>query len=182
MNDEHLRYPTGRFQAPERKPELRLKYVSAIGEFPAAFRHAAETLQDAGRLDERYRPGGWTARQVIHHVMDSHTNAYVRHKRILTEDVPTLTPYAEGLWARLPDVDLIPIRISLDGLDALHARWSVLLTQCGPAEWDRRGIHGGSGATYHLDTLAAHYTWHGRHHLAHLQLILDAQSPVGATG
>ena len=124
-------------------------------------------------LDTPYRPGGWTARQVVHHLADSHANAYIRCKRTLTEDHPTILPYDENAVAALPDVTIVPVRVSLDLLEALHVRWAVTLSQVTDEQWDRTAHHAGSGWTYHLDTLAAHYAWHGRHHLGHLRSILD---------
>ncbi|MEL7161368.1 MAG: DinB family protein, partial [Bacteroidota bacterium] len=106
-----MQYPIGRFEFPDfaTAEANRLVYVKAIGGLPEDFTIAARKLKENGLLEERYREGGWTARQVIHHVADSHTNAYVRHKRILTEDHPTLTPYDEQRWAELADVTAVPI-------------------------------------------------------------------------
>ncbi|OAV42777.1 YfiT family bacillithiol transferase [Lewinella sp. 4G2] len=169
-----MQYPIGQFILPELSiaAENRLAYVREIGELPASFAAAALELKARGKLDATYRPGGWTARQVIHHVLDSHVNAYVRHKRILTEEHPTLVPYDEKRWAELPDVTAVPVQSSLDALRGLHLRWSVLLATCTDAQWMRTAYHGGAGVDYRLDQLAAQYAWHGKHHLGHLRVIL----------
>ena len=166
------RYPIGEFSLPtERDPARRLAYTKRLGALPEKLRAAVADLGRRDALDRTYRPGGWTARQLVHHLADSHANAYVRIKRTLTEDHPTLTPYDENRWAELPDVQIVPLRISLDLIEALHVRLAVTLSQLTPEQWDRSAHHAGSGWTYHTDTIAAHYAWHGEHHLAHLGLI-----------
>lgn len=169
-----MRYPIGPFTLPDvaTATAQRMNYLADLQALPAAFAGAALEIQARGLLDIPYREGGWTARQVIHHVADSHVNAYVRHKRVLTEDHPTLVPYDEKAWAELPDVAAVPIEVSLELLRGLHLRWTTILANCTDAEWERTAHHGGSGWTYRLDTLAAHYSWHGKHHLGHLQHIL----------
>jgi hypothetical protein len=170
-----LRYPIGKFElpAPEVAASRRLAYIKSIGDLPQTLSALVEELEKRSLLDATYRPGGWTARQVIHHLVDSHANAYVRHKRVLTEDHPTITPYDEAGWAELTDVQVVPVRVSVDILRGLHHRWAILLATCSDAQWQRTALHPGSGWTYRLDTLAAHYDWHGRHHLSHLKIILD---------
>lgn len=169
-----MRYPIGPFSLPDHETAAanRLAYVKSIGGLPEEFTAAALKLKERGLLDESYREGGWSARQVIHHVADSHTNAYVRHKRTLTEDHPTITPYDETRWAELPDVTAVPIEVSLDIIRGLHLRWATMLATCSDEQWERTTFHAGSGWTYRLDSLAAHYSWHGQHHLGHLRLIL----------
>lgn len=169
-----MQYPIGPFILPDHETAVanRLAYVKSIGGLPEKFAQAALELKTKGLLDETYREGGWTARQVIHHVADSHINAYVRHKRTLTEDHPTIAPYDENSWAVLPDVTAIPIEVSLELIRALHLRWATMLATCSDEEWERTAFHTGSGWTYRLDTLAAHYSWHGEHHLGHLKVIL----------
>ena len=175
MNTETLSYPTGRFTLPEPgDAALRLRVIREIGALPEQLERVARGIHDRELLDVTYRPGGWTAQQVIHHLADSHLHAYRRCKVTLIEDHPTLVPYDEGRWAELPDVQAVPVQASLDILRGLHLRWVVLLAQCTEAQWARTAYHPGSGTTYHLDTLAAHYAWHGRHHLGHLQLIFNA--------
>jgi hypothetical protein len=171
-----MRYPIGPFTLPEPAVAIanRDTYVQNIGELPDKVTRIARALKAAGKLDVSYREGGWTARQVIHHLADSHANAYVRHKRTLTEDYPTIAPYDEVSWAELTDVTAVPIEASLQILQGLHLRWATLLSTCSDAQWERTAFHPGSGWTYRLDTLAANYSWHGLHHLAHLELVLKS--------
>ena len=121
-------------------------------------------------LDTRYRPGGWTARQVVHHLADSHINSYVRFKWALTEDEPVIKAYHEERWAELVDYRATPIVTSLDLLDALHERWSSLLKNLDSDQLDRTFIHPESGRTP-LRVNIGIYAWHGRHHLAHIELV-----------
>lgn len=173
MSDEHLRYPIGRYVAPSPgDADARLGALRRIGSLPERLAPLVAALHDRELLDTPYRPGGWTAQQVVHHLADSHFHAYRRHKRILLEDHPTLVPYDEASWAELPDVFAVPVDASLEILRGLHLRWAVLLAQCTPAQWARTAYHPGSNTRYHLDTLAAHYAWHGDHHLGHLRLIV----------
>ncbi len=131
----------------------------------------APRLRRCQHLDRPYRPGGWTARQVIHHVPDSHANAYVRFKWALTEDAPRIKAYDEAAWADLPD-SRAPVSGSLDLLEALHARWVGLMRTMSPDDWARTFVHPVSGEA-RLDRTAGMYAWHGRHHLAHLSLTMD---------
>lgn len=169
-----MRYPIGKSVLPDHATAAtnRTEYIKAIGALPTLVADLAAELESRNLLDTPYRDGGWTTRQVIHHLADSHTNAYVRHKRILTEDHPTLTPYDEVRWAELADVTAAPIAASLEILRGIHLRWATLLATCSDAEWERSAYHAGSGITFRLDVLAAHYSWHGRHHLGHLKLVL----------
>ena len=176
MEQEKLRYPVGRFKLPERMdPQDRLAVVKEIGALPQQLLILVEQLEDRELLDTPYREGGWTAQQVVHHLADSHLHAYRRHKVTLVEDHPTLVPYDEVAWAELPDVQAVPVRASVDILRGLHLRWAVLLTQCTDEQWERTAYHPGSGITYRLETLAAQYAWHGRHHLGHLSLVVANQ-------
>jgi len=162
MNE--LQYPTGPFRRPDRlTADQRQAAIEAIAGTPAALRAAVSGLTDA-QLDTPYRPGGWTVRQVTHHVADSHINALVRFKLALTEEVPTIKPYQEALWAQLPD-SWRPVDVSLRLLEALHERWVALLTAITPAQWEREFIHPESGRQ-RLDQLLALYAWHGPHHTA----------------
>ncbi|THH39889.1 YfiT family bacillithiol transferase [Neolewinella litorea] len=171
---EDLQYPIGRPKAPETgNAAARLDAVKRIGALPEQLERLARDLHDRKLLDTPYRPGGWTAQQVIHHLADSHLHGYRRHKVTLLEEHPTLVPYDQQAWAEFPDVLAVPVQASVDILRGLHLRWAVLLAQCTDEQWSRTAYHPGSGITYHLDTLAAHYAWHGDHHLAHLQLILQ---------
>lgn len=175
MSDESLRYPIGRFELFAPGDEARrIDSLKRIGSFPDRLQQRADALHDRKLLDTPYRPGGWTAQQVIHHLADSHLHAYRRHRVTLLDDHPTLVPYDEARWAELPDVLAVPVQASVDILRGLHLRWAVLLSQCTPEQWLRTAYHPGSDTVYHLETLAATYAWHGDHHLAHLDLVLQA--------
>ena len=164
------RYPIGKFTFRESlDDEERRTLIDAIAATPARLREAVAGLDDE-RLDARYRPGGWTARQVVHHLPDSHLNAYVRCKLALTEDFPTIRTYDEATWAELPD-SRAPIDVSLDLLDAVHRRWVLLLRSLGPDEWARTLRHPDHARPLSLDDVLALYAWHGRHHVAHVGLV-----------
>lgn len=171
MSNEALRFPIGRYAIPEEISAQQIAaWVDDIAALPADMQRLAASLSEE-QLALPYRPEGWTARQVIHHVPDSHLNAFLRFKLALTEEAPQVKPYAEAEWAKLPDVALTPIGVSLALLDALHQRWVILMRAMSPADWQRTYIHAGYGRTYRLDAVAGLYAWHGRHHLAHLGLI-----------
>jgi hypothetical protein len=162
-----LSYPIGRFDyAAPGDPARRSEAVAAIEELPARLREAVAGLSDA-QLDTRYRPGGWTVRQVVHHLADSHMNGLIRTKLALTEDVPTIKPYDENAWSAHPDMRL-PIATSLAILDGLHARWTVLWRSLQDSDFARRFSHPELGRTLTLDTQLQSYAWHSRHHVAHI--------------
>ncbi|MEM8556356.1 MAG: YfiT family bacillithiol transferase [Bacteroidota bacterium] len=167
-----LRYPIGPFghDGPVLPPQ-RAVWIDDLAALPADLRRAAESLSDA-QLDTRYREHGWTLRQVIHHVADSHLNAYVRFCWSLTEDTPTIKPYDENAWAQVP-LYAGPIAPSLGFLAALHARWVVLLRGLDEAAWARQFHHPATDTTHRLDMTLGTYVWHGRHHLAHLTTTID---------
>lgn len=168
---EHLRYPAGRFAMPASVTAAeRERWIAEIEALPARLRAAVEPLSEA-QLDTPYRPGGWTVRQVVHHVPESHMNAYIRFKLALTEDSPTIKPYEESRWAELPDVRLTPIAVSLVLLDALHARWVIVLRNIDEAEWSRTYLHPEGNRIWRLDAVLAQYAWHCRHHLGHVRLV-----------
>ena len=163
---DDLRFPIGQYVRPAALDGAqRRAAIEHIRGTPAALRRAVEGLDDP-QLDTPYRPGGWTVRQVTHHVPDSHLNAYIRCKWALTETTPTIKAYDEAAWARLPDSRL-PVGVSLGLLDAVHERWLVLLESLTDAQWTLTFVHPESGPT-RLDQLAALYSWHGRHHTAHI--------------
>jgi len=171
-SDDHLRYPIGRPQLPTATltPAERAAYIQQIAELPALLAAAAERL-GAERLGLSYRPGGWTGQQVVHHVADSHLNAYCRFRLALKEDNPTIRPYDEATWAELPDVAATPITVSLALLASLHSRWGTLLHHLTEAQWQRTFFHPETKRTATLDQTLALYSWHGRHHLGHLELL-----------
>lgn len=167
-----LRYPIGRYTFPQDVPPATLRgWIDEIERFPGDFRREVEGLT-ARQLATPYRPGGWTLRQVVHHVPDSHLNAYVRCKWTLTEDNPQIKTYLEDRWAELPDTAAAEPAFSLALLDAVHARWVILLRGLEPAAFDRTFRHPEWG-TVSLATLVGVYAWHGPHHLAHLRLVTD---------
>jgi len=164
------RYPTGRFAYDsDVTADKRAAWVAAIGQFPTELRAALGVLS-AADLDTPYREGGWTGRQVVHHVADSHINAYVRFRLALTEDAPTVKPYAEARWAELADARTEDPAVSVGILDGVHRRWYGLLASLQPQDFARTLTHPEHGAIT-LDWLVQLYAWHGRHHLGHLALI-----------
>lgn len=170
MTDD-LRYPTGRFAPPDSwTPALLEEWRAAIGTLPAQLRMAVEGLDD-GQLDTPYRDDGWTVRQVVHHLFDSHVNAYCRFKLALTEEVPLIKPYMEARWAELPDGSTGSIAPSLAGLDGLHARWDRLLGSLETSDWDRTFRHPEHEAPMSLGRTTAMYAWHGRHHVGHVKAL-----------
>ena len=162
-----LRYPIGRF-SPDPNPtlETRNRHIGQIAGLPPRMRQAVAGLKE-DQLSTPYREGGWSVRQVVHHVPDSHLNAYIRFKWAMTEDAPTIKPYDETAWAELKDSELTPVDVSLNLLEALHTRWAVLLRSLKAADFQRRFNHPESGA-HDLDWLLQLYSWHGNHHVAHI--------------
>jgi uncharacterized damage-inducible protein DinB len=161
-----LRYPIGPDVVPAATTASeRAARVAAIASLPGELRAAVAGLGDA-QLDTPYRPGGWTVRQVVHHVADSHANAYIRFKLALTEDDPTIKPYDENRWAALADTAL-PIEVSLRLVDSLHERWATVLRSVAAADFARTYQHPERGPQT-LDVALASYVWHGRHHTAHI--------------
>ena len=164
---DDLRYPVGEFHFPDAvSAEERATFIDQIAETPARMRAAISGLSDS-QLDTPYRPGGWTIRQVAHHVPDSHMNSYVRFRLALTEDTPLIKPYEEKRWAELADARTLPVEPSLALLESLHARWVPLLRSLSDADWKRTFRHPELGSVS-LENNAALYAWHGRHHVAHI--------------
>lgn len=162
-----LRYPIGKF-VPDHSisPEQIQAFVDTIAVLPEKLARAVSGLNDR-QLDTPYRPGGWTLRQVVHHLADSHVNSYVRFRLALTEENPEIKTYEEALWAALPDACSEPVAVSLDLLKALHHRWVTLLRSLSDEDWKRTFRHPVLGEL----TLAVNvqlYAWHGEHHLAHI--------------
>lgn len=164
---EDLSYPIGKFHFEGTlTDDQKAVLIGAIAEAPAKLRAAVKGLSEA-QLDTAYRPGGWTVRQVTHHVPDSHVNAYVRFKLALTEDDPAIKGYEQQLWAELPDTKETPIEVSLALLDSLHHRWVRLLRSITPEQWKRTFRHPELGSVI-LERNLALYAWHGKHHVAHV--------------
>jgi hypothetical protein len=169
-NDEALRYPTGKFAAKDSySPDEIKNLISTIESFPSRFEATAKALS-AKQLDTPYRDGGWTARQVIHHVSDSHMNAFIRFKWTLTEETPLIKAYDEKQWALTPEVSADP-SLSLALLKALHAKWIILLKALSESDLKKEFTHPETKKNVRLDRLIATYAWHGDHHLGHLKII-----------
>ncbi len=167
---EALRYPIGRFHyQPGASTDLR---INTIRHLPERMRRLLAGADD-GLLDTPYRPEGWTVRQLVHHVADSHMNAYIRFKLALTEDTPTIKPYEEAAWAELPDSRL-PIEVSLQLLEAVHQRWSVILDAMSGKDFQRKLYHPEQKRELNLDMMLSLYHWHSEHHFAHLQLVINS--------
>ena len=161
------RYPIGKFTFDGSTTEAqRSSFIDDIERAPAALRAAIQSLSPQ-QIETPYRDGGWTVRQVVHHVPESHMNAYIRFKLALTEDEPTIKPYTEDRWAVTQDVQATPLEVSLALLDSLHDRWVRLLRSLKPADWKRTFRHPELGIVS-LEKNLALYAWHGRHHVAHI--------------
>jgi hypothetical protein len=165
-------FPIGKFNRPPEATNAateaasRSRAIAVLAALPANLRAAVQGLGDA-QLDTPYREGGWTVRQLVHHVADSHMNAYARVRLALTEDWPTIKPYDQARWAELADARTLPVEVSLDLLDSLHRRWVALLRSLGEAEWQRGYLHPESGKQT-LGVVVLLYEWHSRHHTAHV--------------
>ena len=169
-----LRFPIGKLERKSRlTPEERAGAIAAIAAAPAELRAAIEGLSEE-QLDTPYRPGGWTVRQLAHHVPDSHMNAYIRLKLALTEERPRIKPYDQEGWARLADTSNTPVEVSLTLLEALHFRWLELLQAMKPGEFERTLDHPELGEVT-LDSLVGLYAWHGRHHVAHVTRLRERE-------
>jgi len=175
---ETLRYPVGKL--PRRKEPLeapaRQRLLESIEHAPARFRSLVSGLSDA-ELDTPYRPDGWTIRQVVHHVPDSHLNAYIRMKLAVTEDAPAIKTYEEALWAQLPEAKSGPVEMSLALLEALHTRWVAFLRALPAQNFSKPFTHPQWGAVT-LDEAIVMYEWHCRHHAAHIENLTSRQSAV----
>jgi hypothetical protein len=162
------RYPIGKFTLEGAiTPARREGWIAEIADAPARMREAVHGLTEV-QYDTPYREGGWTIRQVVHHVPDSHLNAYLRFKLALTEDNPTIKPYQEARWAELPDTAGTQVGVSLVMLEALHRRWVVLLRSITETEWSRTFFHPEQKKSLKLEGVLAMYAWHGKHHVGHI--------------
>jgi uncharacterized damage-inducible protein DinB len=168
-----LRYPVGKFDKSTVGPVYRAEFIQTIADLPMKITEAVRGL-DEDQLDTSYRPGGWTVRQTVHHVADSHINSYCRFKLALTEDAPpTIVPYYEDRWAELTDSKL-PIRVSLAIIDGIHQRWAALLNSMSDADFERVFKHPETG-DWTLDGALALYAWHSRHHTAHITSLRERE-------
>jgi hypothetical protein len=166
MSSPDLRYPIGRASGEKIAAENRKRILLEVAELPGHLRDAIESLSDK-QLDTPYRPEGWTVRQVVHHLADSHMHAYIRTRFALTVNEPTIMAYDENVWAGLKDAKTGPLEPSLLLLDGLHARWTALLESLSEADWSRKFVHPELGVRT-LDVNIPVYAWHGRHHTAHI--------------
>ncbi len=168
MITDDLRYPIGKYSTPQNITSSdREKFLAIIEQLPSKMIEAIQGLNDA-QLDTPYRENGWTVRQVVHHVVDSHVNAYIRFKFALTEDNPTIKPYNENLWAELPEAKTGAVEISLPFIDAIHHRWVIMMKSMSEDQWARTYIHPEKKVTSRLDEVLSLYAWHSEHHTAHI--------------
>lgn len=167
LSPEELRYPIGRFSAPASSmPGIRLANIHTLKMLPQRLRQAIDGLSEE-QLDTPYREGGWTVRQVVHHIADSHANAFIRFKLSLTEEWPSIKPYDQAAWAELVDSKTQPLESSLAIIDGLHARWAVLLEAMDGEDYHKGFEHPEHGRLTLAKALAM-YDWHSRHHVAHI--------------
>jgi DinB superfamily len=163
---EDLRFPVGKFEKIEVTDQLRQQFIKTIEELPKKLRDSVKGLNEE-QLETPYRPEGWTVRQVVHHLADSHSNSLIRFKLALTEDIPPIKPYMEDKWAELADSKHAPIELSLNLIDGLHARWTLVLKAMTAEDFDRNLFHPEHGEVS-LNYMLSLYDWHCRHHLAHI--------------
>lgn len=171
---EDLRYPIGKYEPQSFSQKQLEAWLIDIRYLPQHLENAVLNL-DEGQLDTPYRPGGWTVRQVVHHVADSHANAYIRFKLGLTENNPVIKPYDEEAWAKLSDTAVVPINVSLTLLHALHTRWVEVLKAIKTEEWERTVVHPQHGRQMTLWYLLGMYAWHSRHHTAHVTSLRERE-------
>lgn len=173
MSDEALRYPIGRFQPKDSYTTEEIKsFIAAIQTAPEKIETVFKKLTPQ-LLEKPYRPEGWTARQVLHHLADSHMHAYIRFKWTLTEETPTIKAYDEKLWAETYEIVQNPT-LSINLLKALHAKWVTLLNALTETDFEKGFMHPQTGKRVNLNRLMATYAWHGEHHLGHLNIILNS--------
>jgi uncharacterized damage-inducible protein DinB len=164
---DDLRYPIGRFNPPASSTlDMRAAQIQTLRLLPDRLEAAVAGLDEA-QLDTPYREGGWTVRQLVHHIADSHANSYVRFKLALTEDWPTIKPYDEAAWAELPDSRKLPVETSLQWIEAMHARWVAMLEAMSEEDF-QKGFNHPERGRQNLATTLALYDWHSRHHTAHI--------------
>jgi len=168
---EHLQYPVGKYNPPaEIKPEHIQQWITEIEAMPSLMKAAVKAFT-AKQWQTAYRPEGWTGQQVVHHVAESHMNAFIRVKLALTEDNPTIKPYLENKWANLPDVNKTAPEISIQLLEALHIRWVTLLRCMATTDFERTFFHPEKQSSMTLAYATGLYAWHCRHHVGHLEII-----------
>lgn len=167
------RYPIGKFaQAGDITPEQREAWIRDIEQAPEQLAAALQGLSDE-QLDTPYREGGWTVRQVAHHIVDSHMNSIIRFKLALTEPEPTIKPYDENAWAQLADTRDAPVDLAVAQLRGLHVRWAMLLRSMNEADFAKTFFHPANNSVSRLDRTLGIYAWHGRHHVAHITALRE---------
>lgn len=172
---EQLKYPIGYYQAPDIITSTQRElWIEDLAILPKQMREIVNGLTDT-QLDTPYREGGWTVRQVVHHVADSHINSYTRFMLAATEENPTIRPYEEHLWAELPEAKYAPVEYSLAIIDAIHARLVLHLKSLNEDGWSRTFFHPASKTTSRVDKVLGMYSWHGRHHLAHIRNAIQSK-------
>lgn len=171
---EELKYPIGKYEPQAFSAEQKEQWLLDIQWLPEQVEHALLNLDEV-QLQTPYRPQGWTVHQLVHHIADSHMNAYIRFKLGLTEDNPTIKPYEENQWALLADTRELPVNISITILHALHKRWITVLRDIADEQWNRTVFHPGSKTTMSLWFLLGMYAWHGRHHVAHITRLRERE-------
>ncbi len=175
MELEKLRYPIGRFSAPKKMtPKKRKEYIKVISKYPKRLKKAVKNLSE-DQLNTPYRPEGWTVRQVVNHVADSHINSYIRFRWTMTEDAPMIKAYDEKSWAELPDAKYGNIEDSLSILKGVHARWTTLLKEMSDLDYQRELGHPEWKENLSLNTMLALYVWHCEHHLAHITSLIERE-------
>ena len=168
-NIEQLQYPIGRYQKPDKfTPDQIQEWITVLQALPSWMDHCIENL-DEHQLQVPYREGGWTIQQVVHHVADSHMNAYIRLKLALTEDNPTVKPYDEKAWAELADVSIVPVNVSVTLLHAIHRRMIAVMQRMQPSDWERTYYHPEHKRSFPIWEMVALYAWHSRHHTEHIK-------------
>lgn len=166
---EQLKYPIGRYRKPDAyTPELVKEWINTLQALPSWMDVSIENLDEA-QLQVPYRPGGWDIQQVVHHVADSHMNAYIRLKLALTEDNPTIKPYDENAWAALADVRIVPVNVSVTMIHTIHRRMVALLQHMQPSDWERTYYHPDHQRNFPIWEMVALYAWHSRHHTEHIR-------------
>ena len=166
------RYPIGKYQVTPFSEEVKNTWIKDLRIVPADLEHVLLNL-DKAQLDTPYREGGWTVNQVVHHLADSHMNAFARFKLALTEEVPTIKTYDENAWVLTADVAETPLNVSVTLLHALHERWANLLSSLTPEQWERKLFHPVRNAEVSVWDLFTIYAWHGKHHIAHIKALRD---------
>jgi hypothetical protein len=172
MEEQNLSYPIGKYNPPITFDESQIKeWIEDVATLPIKLRQTVNNLTPP-QLETPYRPGGWTVRQLVHHVADSHMNAYIRFKLALTEDNPTIKPYDQDAWSQLPD-SIMDIEISLKILENIHARWVAILRWMKPQDFEKTYFHPEQGVKMPLYHVLGLYSWHSRHHTAHIEKLIE---------